>query len=68
LFRSKRFQNNETELAIFMTPRITRMAASPNTIGDATRIPALPPLPANQSNTATFSSAFGGAAAGEGGG
>jgi pilus assembly protein CpaC len=68
LFRSKRFQNNESELAIFMTPRITRMPASPNTIGDATRVPALPPLPTNQATAAGISSAFGGTGAASAGG
>jgi Flp pilus assembly secretin CpaC len=66
LFRSKRFQNNESELAIFMTPRITRTPASMNTREDVQRVPALPDLPANQTTTAAFSSAFGGAAAGGG--
>jgi pilus assembly protein CpaC len=65
LFRSKRFQNNESELAIFMTPRITRTPASLNTREDVQRVPALPDLPANQATTVTFGS--GGAAAGSGG-
>jgi pilus assembly protein CpaC len=51
LFQSKRFENNETELAIFLTPRITRIAASPNTIADVLRIPALPPLPGNSESS-----------------
>jgi Flp pilus assembly secretin CpaC len=68
LFRSKRFQSNESELAIFMTPRITRTPASMNTREDVQRVPALPDLPANQATTAAFSTAFGGAAAGSGGG
>lgn len=48
LFKSKRFENNESELAIFMMPRIERMPASPNTIWDTLNVPGLPPLPGLQ--------------------
>lgn len=51
LFQSKRFENNETELAIFLTPRVSRTAASSGTIADVERIPALPPLPNAQANS-----------------
>lgn len=54
LFRSRRFENNESELAIFLTPRITRMPASMNTHEAINRVPALPALPTNQQATATF--------------
>ncbi len=65
LFRSKRFENNETELAIFLTPRILRQPASPNTIADVERIPALPSLPTNQERSSAFG-AFGGTSPGGG--
>lgn len=51
LFRSKRFENNETELAIFLTPRVSRTPASSGTISDVESIPALPPLPNAQANS-----------------
>lgn len=57
LFRSKRFENNQTELAIFMTPRISRQAASPNTMSDIQSVPALPPLPSSTGNAVNFGSA-----------
>ncbi|MDF2441722.1 MAG: pilus assembly protein CpaC, partial [Abditibacteriota bacterium] len=54
LFKSRRFENNESELAIFLSPRITRMPASMNTQEAVNRVPALPLLPTNQQGTATF--------------
>lgn len=55
LFRSKRFENNQTELAIFMTPHITRQPASPNTVTDIERVPALPVLPSSTGDAVQFS-------------
>lgn len=48
LFTSKRFENNETELAIFMTPRIDFLPATETTREILGRGPALPPLPSRQ--------------------
>ena len=48
LFRSKRFENNETELAIFMTPRITALPASMDTQITSQSAPAFPTLPSRQ--------------------
>jgi hypothetical protein len=55
LFKSKRFENNESELAIFMTPRIDKLGVTVNGREAVNRVPALPPLP----DSATGSSAFG---------
>jgi Flp pilus assembly secretin CpaC len=48
LFQSRRFENNETELAIFMMPTITRTRASAETEVSAFNGEALTPLPGNQ--------------------
>jgi Flp pilus assembly secretin CpaC len=48
LFKSKRYENNETELAIFMTPRIDFLPATDTTRIYTERGPALPPLPSRQ--------------------
>ena len=56
LFRSKRFENNETELAIFMTPRIDALPATMTTKEYLGRIPSFPPLPGRQeSGSSVFS-------------
>ncbi len=56
LFRSKRFENNETELAIFMTPRIDALPATMTTTEYLNRIPSFPPLPGRQeSSSSVFS-------------
>lgn len=55
LFQSKRFENNESELAIFMTPRIDRLNVTNNGQEAVMRASALPPLP----DSATGASAFG---------
>ena len=56
LFRSKRFENNETELAIFMTPRIDSLPATMTTKEYLGRIPSFPPLPGRQeSGSSVFS-------------
>ncbi len=55
LFRSKRFEHNESELAIFMTPRIDSLNTTVNTQEAVNRVPALPALP----DSATGASAFG---------
>jgi Flp pilus assembly secretin CpaC len=47
LFQSRRFENNETELAIFMMPTITRTPASAETEISAFNGEALTPLPGN---------------------
>jgi Flp pilus assembly secretin CpaC len=44
LFTSKRFQNNETELAIFMTPTITRTSTNLNSITYGEKVLSMPPL------------------------
>ena len=55
LFRSRRFENNETELAIFMTPRIDATPASMEEIEALNRQPAFPSLPSRQeSNSILF--------------
>jgi len=48
LFKSKRFENNETELAIFMTPRLDFLPATETTEAILERGPALPGLPSRQ--------------------
>ncbi|RYX84593.1 hypothetical protein EON83_09595 [bacterium] len=48
LFTSKRYENNETELAIFMTPRIEALPATPNTKAIVERGPSFPQLPSRQ--------------------
>ena len=57
LFRSKRFENNETELAIFMTPRIDALPATKDTMAIMERIPSFPALPGRQESNATFNTA-----------
>jgi Flp pilus assembly secretin CpaC len=52
LFKSKRFENNETELAIFMTPRIDSMPADMGTIEDVNSSPSFPVLPSRQEGNA----------------
>ncbi|BCM90425.1 type II secretion system protein D [Abditibacteriota bacterium] len=55
LFKSKRYENNETELAIFMTPRIDSLPASLTTQADHERMPGYPTLPSRQdSNSILF--------------
>ena len=51
LFRSKRFENNETELAIFMTPRIDALPATMHTNAILENSPSLPPLPGRSGGT-----------------
>lgn len=60
LFKSKRFENNQTELAIFMTPRISRVPISPNGQADVTRVPSLPELPGIQQQNTIFANSTGG--------
>jgi Flp pilus assembly secretin CpaC len=48
LFRSTRFQNNQSELAIFLTPRIQRQKVSTGTLHGVEWIPSLPELPNQQ--------------------
>ncbi len=48
LFRSKRFENNETELAIFMSPRIESQPADMEMIEAVRAIPSFPALPSRQ--------------------
>ncbi len=54
LFRSKRFENNESELAIFMTPRIDKLNTTVNTREAVNRVPALPALPDSATGAAAF--------------
>jgi Flp pilus assembly secretin CpaC len=63
LFRSKRFENNETELAIFLTPRIRRQNASMNTKSGVEMVPSMRPLPSLQDQQ---ENAFGLTTAGQG--
>ncbi len=65
LFRSKRFENNESELAMFMTPHIRRMKASPETRNAVNWVPSLPDLP---SQVDEQQNAFGLSTAGQGSG
>jgi pilus assembly protein CpaC len=64
LFRSKRFENNETELAIFLSPHIRRQHASVNTKAGVEMVPSLPDLPGLQDQQ---KNAFGLSTAGTGG-
>jgi Flp pilus assembly secretin CpaC len=64
LFRSKNFENNETELAIFLTPRMLRQRISPNGQNAVSMIPSFPGLPSLQDQQ---SNAFGLSSVGEGG-
>ena len=48
LFKSKRFENNETELAIFMTPRIDAVPATMDSHSKMEVIPSFPALPGRQ--------------------
>jgi Flp pilus assembly secretin CpaC len=48
LFRSKRYENNETELAIFMTPQIQTTPSDMNGIEDMLSAPSFPSLPSRQ--------------------
>jgi len=48
LFKSKRFENNETELAIFMTPRIDFLPATDTTNIYTQSAPSFPGLPSRQ--------------------
>jgi pilus assembly protein CpaC len=64
LFRSKRFENNETELAIFLSPHIRRQHASVNTKAGVEMVPSLPDLPGLQDQQ---NNAFGLSTAGTGG-
>ncbi len=52
LFQSHRFENNETELAIFMTPRIDSLPATPTTEAFKDRMPSFPQLPSRQDSNA----------------
>lgn len=52
LFRSKRFENNETELAIFMTPRIEALPATMDTKAKVNAAPGYPALPSRQESNA----------------
>ncbi len=54
LFRSKRFDNNETELAIFLSPRIESMPATMEEIEDLNRVPSFPLLPTRQDSDAVL--------------
>ena len=47
-FKSKRFENNETELAIFLQPRIDSLPASPTTQSFVGSWPSFPSLPSRQ--------------------
>ncbi len=52
LFRSKRYENNETELAIFMTPRIDALPATLATQANLNAMPSFPALPSRQESSA----------------
>jgi type II secretory pathway component GspD/PulD (secretin) len=54
LFRSKHFENNETELAIFLTPSIRRQAGSQNLRETVQAAPSFPELPGLQEDTNAF--------------
>jgi Flp pilus assembly secretin CpaC len=54
LFKSKRVERNETELAIFMQPRITRHLATTEELEAILRAPSLPELPGRQENKGPF--------------
>jgi Flp pilus assembly secretin CpaC len=48
LFKSKRYENNETELAIFLTPRIDALNATMDTQVKVRSAPGFPQLPSRQ--------------------
>ena len=48
LFQSRRFENNQTELALFMQPRIKRLPVTPETFNLIPNIPSLPELPIDE--------------------
>ena len=52
LFQSRRFENNETELAIFMSPRIDSLPATETTQAYLGRMPSFPSLPSRQDSNA----------------
>jgi Flp pilus assembly secretin CpaC len=54
LFQSKRFENNETELAIFLTPSIRRMNGSQNLREIVQAAPGFPELPGLQEDNNAF--------------
>src|SRR5690606_11746722 len=54
LFQSKRFENNETELAIFLTPSIHRQRGSDNLREIIQANPSFPKLPGLQDNAGAF--------------
>ncbi len=54
LFQSKRFENNETELAIFLTPSIRRQNGSQNLREIVQAAPSFPKLPGLQENADAF--------------
>ena len=56
LFRSRRFENNETELAIFMSPRIDAVPATMDTMEIGGRIPSFPALPGRQESNTVLTS------------
>jgi Flp pilus assembly secretin CpaC len=64
LFTSKRFENNETELAMFLTPHITRMKVSDETLANLHAISSLPQLPNVQMETASGTGAAGSGSSG----
>jgi Flp pilus assembly secretin CpaC len=53
LFQSKRFENNETELAIFMSPTITRSPISREGYNAAEKVIGAPVLPGNRDGGTT---------------
>jgi Flp pilus assembly secretin CpaC len=54
LFQSKRFENNETELAIFLTPSIRRQNGSQNLREIVQAAPSFPKLPGLQEENSAF--------------
>jgi pilus assembly protein CpaC len=63
LFTSKSFERNESELAMFLIPTITRVKASDETLNMARSAPAFPTLGNVQMETATASGTGGGGGA-----
>lgn len=56
LFQSRSFENNQTELAIFMTPQITTIPATVEGWEKVMRAPGYPDLPAQNESNSLFTS------------
>jgi pilus assembly protein CpaC len=65
LFKSRRFQNNETELVIFLTPEVQKFDASLSAVQKAHDIKNAPPISSGMGGVSGFGSSFGGGLGGQ---